>query len=256
MIKIGIQIVLLTIVTFIYSCGNKSNNIAKKSIETISDTNTKKDSTNLPPFIPTLIWFKQSECKSNCKNFFQQTLSHDTLSLKFSSVLDCGVKYDLEIESKKDRTLHIKTINRTGVIEECYCLYVFELKIKHMPAKPKKLLVDGEPFNKSKLTFNNNLYSLTLESPTFPGGEEAFHTFIDQHLVYPDSSFKAKVEGTVYLNCVFNENGKIIECKILRGLNQELNDEACRLISMMPNWIIKENSSSFIYLPIKFKIEK
>jgi len=57
---------------------------------------------------------------------------------------------------------------------------------------------------------------------------------------------------------VINKNGSIEQIKVLKSVSKELDEEAMRLVSKMPNWIpAKQNKKdvrSRYKLPIHFKL--
>ena len=108
---------------------------------------------------------------------------------------------------------------------------------------------------------NNSVGVLTFveQMPEFPGGStNALYSFIASNLIYPEKSKKDKIEGTSVVTFIVNMYGHIDCIKIKRSLNVECDNEALRIMNIMPNWIPgKRNnqpvSVSFI-LPIHFKL--
>jgi TonB family protein len=92
---------------------------------------------------------------------------------------------------------------------------------------------------------------ITIERQSFKG-------FIDKNLFYPIRSKKIGVQGTVYIQIVINQVGKIIEPKIIRGVEKDLDCEAIRLVLNSPAWIPgKQNGKEVkvaIIIPIEFKL--
>ena len=84
-------------------------------------------------------------------------------------------------------------------------------------------------------TVETAVYTIVEIMPEFPGGQEALFEYIKTHLDYP----KGGAEGTAYVTFVVDENGKVTEVKLLKGIkdNLEANDAAIRLIENMPSWI-------------------
>lgn len=72
--------------------------------------------------------------------------------------------------------------------------------------------------------------------PKYPGGENAMMKFLSDNIVYPEVSRKAGIQGVIYANFIIEVDGSLSNIKILRGLNQECDEEVIRVISMMPNW--------------------
>lgn len=73
-------------------------------------------------------------------------------------------------------------------------------------------------------------------SPEFKGGEAALSLFIYDTMKYPHEAKVKNVEGTVFLSFIINEKGEIENPKVVKGI-PELNEEALRIVNVMPNWI-------------------
>ena len=58
-------------------------------------------------------------------------------------------------------------------------------------------------------------------------------TFISKNLEIPKNSEET---GSVYINFTVDEQGKVVEPTILRGLSNEQNDAALLIVKAMPNW--------------------
>lgn len=72
--------------------------------------------------------------------------------------------------------------------------------------------------------------------PEFPGGMEALYRFLQATLKYDKKAVKEGIAGTVYLNFKVDEAGNISDIKVLKGVHPLLDQEAIRVVSMMPPW--------------------
>ena len=79
-------------------------------------------------------------------------------------------------------------------------------------------------------------YDYVDVKPEFPGGGSSMMDFINSKREYPQEAYKNGVEGRVTCSFVVNPDGKISNVKVLKGVEQSLNNEALRIISMMPDW--------------------
>jgi protein TonB len=106
----------------------------------------------------------------------------------------------------------------------------------------------------------NKIWDIPSEMPAFPGGENELFKFLNKELKYPDFPLKNGIEGTVYLTFVINRDGSVGDIKILRGVDNFLNDEAIRVVKKMPKWKPgKQNGNAVrvqLNLPVKFKIRE
>ena len=94
--------------------------------------------------------------------------------------------------------------------------------------------------------------------PEFPGGMEKVMIYLAENTKYPENARKAGVQGKVYVSFVIDKNGKVIEAKIVKGVSKELDKEALRVISSMPDWSSGEKDGKKInvsyIVPIGFKL--
>jgi len=109
----------------------------------------------------------------------------------------------------------------------------------------------------------DSLYEIFVsdEEPTFPGGYPALMKYIQENLVYPKDAIEKNLQGKVYLRFkVDNTNGKIDSVKVIRGATNcpMCDEEAIRVIEMMPNWNPVKGSEQKAYwmqLPITFVLD-
>ncbi|MBI4647266.1 MAG: energy transducer TonB [Bacteroidia bacterium] len=80
------------------------------------------------------------------------------------------------------------------------------------------------------------VFIVVEEMPVFPGGEEALLKYIQEHIEYPQVARELGVSGKVYVQFVVNENGKIQDVKVMRGVDPSLDKEAIRVIESLPEW--------------------
>jgi TonB family protein len=94
----------------------------------------------------------------------------------------------------------------------------------------------------------------------FPGGQEALKQFIRSEVIYPKSALESKTEGQVVVSFVVERDGSLSELKIVKGVSVALNNEALRLIQIMPTWTpatVKGMSvRSGCQLPITFHLDR
>jgi protein TonB len=106
----------------------------------------------------------------------------------------------------------------------------------------------------------NRIFPIAQEMPAFPGGEEELFKFLEKEMKYPDFALKNSIEGIVYLTFVINRDGTVGDIKLLRGVDNFLNDEAIRVVKKMPKWKPgKQNGNAVrvqLNLPVKFKIRE
>lgn len=90
--------------------------------------------------------------------------------------------------------------------------------------------------------------------PVFRGGFEALQKWLSSNIRYPKTATKS---GNVYVQFTIKNNGKITNAVVLKGLEPVLDNEALRVIRMMPAWTPATMNGKPIVmrynLPIKFR---
>lgn len=80
-------------------------------------------------------------------------------------------------------------------------------------------------------------FQLVEDKPSFMGGDaNAFTTWVNQRLVYPEIAKENGVQGRVTLQFTVNTDGTVSNVKVLRGVDPSLDKEAVRVVSMSPKW--------------------
>ncbi|MDR1793074.1 MAG: energy transducer TonB [Bacteroidales bacterium] len=91
----------------------------------------------------------------------------------------------------------------------------------------------------------------------FPGGESAKENFLRKNLKYPRKALRQKAQGTVTVNFIIETDGSVTNVFVQKSSgNKELDNEAIRVVKMMPKWLpavqkgvpVRSGSS----LPIRF----
>ena len=72
--------------------------------------------------------------------------------------------------------------------------------------------------------------------PHFMGGEAALVSYMTKSMHYPDGARQQKVTGKVYVRFVLSAAGRITDASVVRGPGNGLNEEALRLVWLMPPW--------------------
>ena len=70
--------------------------------------------------------------------------------------------------------------------------------------------------------------------PQFPGGIKACEQFIKENLRYPDT--ESDVQGRVIVSFMVERDGSLSDIKVVRGLDPAFDEEALRVVKMMPKW--------------------
>jgi len=85
----------------------------------------------------------------------------------------------------------------------------------------------------TSLLFNVNEVSV---KPKFRRSKDAFEYWVYSNITYPENSRKNSATGTVIVQFVVSEKGKVEDAIVVKGVNYELDKEALRVISISPDW--------------------
>ena len=100
---------------------------------------------------------------------------------------------------------------------------------------------------------NEIIFVVADRSPEYPGGQLEMYKFIGQNL----NQAVATKKGRVNLRFVIEIDGSIGDVEILRSLCPSCDEEAKRVIKLMPKWVpgqtYYKNVRCFYHLPIVFK---
>ena len=98
-----------------------------------------------------------------------------------------------------------------------------------------------EKNSKTNLISDNEIYEEVNidevdELPEFPGGESELKRFLTNNIKYPSLAQENGIQGCVIVGFVIDINGSIINPKIVQSVDSDLDQEALRVIKMMPKW--------------------
>lgn len=72
---------------------------------------------------------------------------------------------------------------------------------------------------------------------TFPGGPEAWRSYLESNLQYPKKAVRNGIQGIVRIQFIVAKDGKVSDVTALTTLGGGLEEEAIRLIANGPDWI-------------------
>ena len=100
------------------------------------------------------------------------------------------------------------------------------VEVKYVPVT----VVEEEPEEQT-------IFEVVEQMPEFPdGGMSGLMQFLSKNIRYPVNAQKNGTQGRVTVQFVVNADGSISNIGIIRGVDPELDGEAVRVISTMPNW--------------------
>jgi TonB family protein len=144
----------------------------------------------------------------------------------------------------KDETENASLINRSG-----------------SPAQvtPYSILTPGED-TLVKAGKKEPVYEMVKTMPEYVGGFGALSEYLVSNIKYPEDALKKGTTGTVYISFIIENDGKISNASVLKGVDPQLDAEALRVVAGMPAWKPGLNDEGkpvnvkFV-LPIKFALK-
>lgn len=103
------------------------------------------------------------------------------------------------------------------------------------------------------------IYNVIDQMPEFPGGMDKLLQFINDNMKYPSKAQMEGIQGRVIVQFIVDEDGYIMEPNIVRNVEPSLDNEALRLIKMLPQWkpgTLKGKAVKVKYtVPVAFKLK-
>ena len=90
---------------------------------------------------------------------------------------------------------------------------------------------------KTDVAPNNGQPFISVEKmPEYPGGEKALLSFIRDHLRYPAYESELGIHGKAVIGFVIDENGKVTDVSVVKGVSKGLDRESVRVIKMLQDF--------------------
>jgi TonB family protein len=94
--------------------------------------------------------------------------------------------------------------------------------------------------------------------PEFPGGMQELMSYMGSSIKYPEAAKAEGIEGKVFVQFVIDTQGKVTQVEVVKSVREDLDAEAVRVISEMPDWTPGskggKNVNVQMVLPISYKL--
>ena len=112
----------------------------------------------------------------------------------------------------------------------------------------------------TKLIENSDIYTIVDQMPNYPEGEKALSKYLSDKITYPRDALQEGIQGSILCSFIVGKDGRISNIEIVKGLSSSLDDEAIRVLSLMPRWNAGINNGEKVnvkcLLPIDFTIDE
>ncbi len=247
---------------------NMSNNfsflLTKKRIKMITQSKKAKGVVikallTLPLFA--LLLF--ANCKSN-----GQVENENLVTIKLGEESYLSFNNPMEINfDGTEYTLDIKSVKKERTFE--FGEHKVFVKNNRDERKSYTVTIDSAPFDityitrmltdDSEATDDSEVYTGAVEVlPEYPGGTSAMFEFIQKNVKYPESAKEKGIEGRVFIQFVVEKDGSLSSFQVLRGVSEDIDAEAIRVLKMMPKWKPGMNNGEPVRvqytMPFKFQL--
>lgn len=125
-----------------------------------------------------------------------------------------------------------------------------------MPNVAKEVVVVGYPATNGT---PDPIFKIVEKMPEYPGGMTSMLQFLAKNIRYPETAKKENIEGMVVVQFVIAKDGSIRDPHVVKGIGGGANEEAVRVVNMMPKWTPGtqkgQNVDVQFNLPIRFQLE-
>lgn len=114
---------------------------------------------------------------------------------------------------------------------------------------------------KSEVVEKEEPVFLTVEEPaTFQGGDlQSFVKWVQENIKYPKEFAESCITGKVFVQFTVDQKGKLVDIKILRGVDPLLDNEVIRVLNSSPKWTPAKQGGRAVKqtftIPVVFKLQ-
>ena len=134
------------------------------------------------------------------------------------------------------------------------------------PAADKNVVQEEIPFEASNVDQSkpidantDDVFEMVEVAPEFPGGTEALYRYLAGNVKYPEKAKADGTEGRVIVSFVVEKDGSVTDAQVRRGVSNEVDAEALRVVQGMPKWTpgMQQGTPVRVHynLPITFKLQ-
>ncbi len=129
-----------------------------------------------------------------------------------------------------------------------------------IPPKKKDNLQDVELINVERNDPNNDdVFTRVEQMPSFGSGERELLDYLSKSIVYPEKAKIDSIQGTVVVQFIVDETGKITNPVVVRQVRADLDNETLRVMREMPDWKPGRQDGKPVKvrytMPIRFRLE-
>ena len=174
-----------------------------------------------------------------------RTAEYDTISggingvftdyTKFDDTLCTGEYFyndsieDFEVVNYKGSKVHEKRATKMCKLKSSEFIRIRDYYFLRRFIKPYKTFEER--------VHHPNGFIVVEDRAMFPGGMERLGWFFSQFLTYPEEAYLNDISGTVIVQFTVNTDGSISNVKVKEGIGYGCDEEALRVVRIMPDWL-------------------
>lgn len=105
----------------------------------------------------------------------------------------------------------------------------------------------------------DHIFTIVESDAEYPGGEKARMEFLNKNIKYPTMARESGIQGRVYVTFVVEKDGSVTDVQVTRGIGGGCDEEAVRVVRLMPKWIPGKQRGKPVRvqfnLPIRFTLQ-
>lgn len=152
-------------------------------------------------------------------------------------------------------------IDYDAMERELEYIYNYVETLANLPSAPK---FRPEPSTGRGPAFDDVVaYYDCDQRPTFLNSADPaqfMERWVYQYLKYPETAVVQGIQGRVMVEFIIDKDGKVTNVRVVKGVSDELDAEAVKVISASPKWkpgrVKGEKVRTSITVPVEFKLEK
>lgn len=113
--------------------------------------------------------------------------------------------------------------------------------------------------NNSQVNEEEDVYLAVEQQAEFPGGNAALMKWLGTNMRYPEEAQKNDIQGRVIVKMIIEKDGTVSNATIVKSVDKDLDNEALRLVKIMPRWQPGKVSGvavrSYYSLPLSFILQ-
>ena len=182
------------------------------------------------------------------------TTSIDVGRIETSNDIDVILPTKPEVKTplpKQSNTTVFKTVDNKTLVDDIFV----SIEIDPDEEFPDYVPVEDKPEDP---VVSNEVFVAVEEMPEFHGGEQKLQEFLRENIVYPKLAIDIGLSGRVIIGFVIEPDGSLSNIRVARGISPLLDDEAMRVVQMMPKWKPGKQRQKAVKvsynIPIDFKL--